>query len=75
MKVEFEGGPADGLRREDPDDITVIFFTDIGEAAGDAPDPFNGESLGRMTYKITDRRTQDGTVIFEYAGSSDHVSS
>lgn len=71
MRVEFQGGSADGLRKEAPDDITVIFFTDTGRPAREGPDPFDGESLGRMTYKITDRRAQDGTVIFAYVGSSD----
>ena len=71
MRVEFQGGPADGLRKEAPDDITVIFFTDAGLPAREGPDPFDGASLGRMTYKITDRRAEDGTVIFEYVGSSD----
>lgn len=71
MRVEFQGGPADGLRKEAPDGIKEIFFTDTGRPARAGPDPFHGESLGQMTYKSTDRRTEDGCTIFEYAGSSD----
>jgi hypothetical protein len=67
MRVEFEGGPADGLRQEAPDHVTTIFFDDVGPARTGA-DPFEGKSLGRTSYEITDKRSKDGSIIFRYTG-------
>jgi hypothetical protein len=67
MKVELEG-PADGVREDVPDDISEIFLTDVGPARAGF-DPFGSRSLGRMMYKVTDRKTIDGAIIFRYAGS------
>jgi hypothetical protein len=72
MRIELQGGPADGLQEDVPDDITELFLTDIGPAR-EGPDPFEGESLGRMAYVITDQTSEDGAVIFRYTGSThDH---
>lgn len=68
MRVEFEGGPADGVREEAPDDISEIFLTDVGPARA-KPDPFAGRPLGQTLYTITDRKTIDGGVIFKYVES------
>ncbi len=70
MRIELHGGPADGLRREAPDDTREVYLTDIGVSTEGGPDPFRGKSLGRMTYSITDQVTDDGRVIFKYAGST-----
>jgi hypothetical protein len=70
MKVELEGGPADGQRVDAPDDATTISLTDVGPAS-EGTDPFEGKSLGTMTYEITDRTTEDGALIFRYVGSTE----
>jgi hypothetical protein len=69
MKVEYEGGPADGMQDEAPEDITAIFLDDIGPARP-GTDPFDGASLGRMTYEITSRKGTNGAIIFRYVQSS-----
>ena len=68
MRVEFEGGPADGKREDVPDDVSMIFLTDIGPAGGGS-DPFGGKSLGRITYEITDKTKDDGAIVFRYVES------
>jgi hypothetical protein len=73
MKFELEGGPADGVQDNAPDGITTIYLTDIGPARH-GPDPFDGRSLGQMTYEITDRLNESGMVIFKYVGSKPHYS-
>jgi dihydrofolate reductase len=65
MRVEFEGGPADGMRKDVPDGVPMICLEDC-ESAGTEPDPFEGKSLGKSTYEITERKTEDGLVIFQY---------
>jgi hypothetical protein len=49
MRIELQGGPADGVRDDVPDGITTVYLTDIGPANQGAG-PFDGKSLGRMTY-------------------------
>jgi hypothetical protein len=69
MRVELHGGPADGMQNEAPEGVTEIFLTDVGPARP-GPDPFEGRSLGQMTYEITERTTEDGAVIFQFVGST-----
>jgi hypothetical protein len=68
VRVEFQGGPVDGMRDDAPDDITTIYLTDVG-STGETPDPFEGKSLGKTTYEMTDQRSEDGAIIFLYIGS------
>jgi hypothetical protein len=69
MRVEFQGGPADGTQVDAPEDCTEITLTDVGPARRGS-DPFEGKSLGKMTYRLTNLKSETGAVIFEFVSNS-----